>query len=124
MKEMNVNVGDMVDVTDKGKVFLSNVLLEEIKTNIMGWKKTYRLRGNDSLLSSGSGYISDIWEIRAGPEIEIRLHEPTEKIPPKSKFMEDWGNLKVKPSEVFNGVGIWDVLKDLVKLIDNHKADK
>ena len=44
--------------------------------------------------------------------------------PPKSKFMEEWGNLKVKPSEVFNGVGIWDVLKDLVKLIDNHKADK
>jgi len=44
--------------------------------------------------------------------------------PPKSKFMEEWGKVGIKPSEYFDGVGIWKAMRELVLLIDKHKADK
>lgn len=44
--------------------------------------------------------------------------------PPKSKFMEEWGKVEVKPSEVFDGAGIWKSMKQLVILIEKYKEDK
>lgn len=119
-KFRDFEIGDQVDVLDNGSEVLSNVLLEEIKTNLLGWKKTYRCRGVLTPTSTGSAWIADVWEIRASPEIELRLHVLTEEIPPKSKFMAEWESLnKTKDAytpEHFN--------QKIGELIDKYKDDK
>ena len=119
MLKRGVSVGEMVDVLESGKVFLSNVLLEEIKTNLMGWKKSYRCRGVLTPTATGSAYIADVWEIQASPEIELRPHEPTEEASWGSIFMEEC-------EKMFCGIEppTMNDLYTLILLVDKHKADK